>query len=428
MVSTLRRRLSELFNCTRPPQAVTSPTMTPAHPPQGFHLPNAAPAKTGFFRRTCRIPVRRAGQDRPFPTLHRRWQHRSIRLTADGLRFIVLTIGIGAGAVNTGNNLLYLLFAMMLSLIIVSGVLSERCFKGLDISRRLPSSMCAKEPAAAAFVLQKRKRRAAVFSLHVEDVVNGTVVNRDVRIPHLAPGSSSIIPYQIVMPRRGRYEFEAIKVSTRFPFGLFVKAARISCPSSVVVYPEMTPLPGTLIDELMVLGHENAILRRGQGTALHNLRVYQPGDDSRTIHWRTTARRSQLIVRETEAEDQRRVTLVLAVPSEADMDADRRAHFEHAVSLAASLAVHFTREAYEIRLLVAGQEIPYGMGDAHLTRMLVVLALCEPLPASPADRTCLMEPPAISDEVRLVVLPWVREGTVAAASSSRVLVASELRG
>ena len=367
--------------------------------------------------------------DAPLTSRRRPSRPRSIRLTADGLRFIVLAIGIGAAAVNTGNNLLYLLFAMMLSLIVVSGLLSERCFKGLDLSRRLPSSVCANQPAAAAFVLVNRKKRGAVFSLHVEDVVNGTVMNRDVRILHLASGATSIIPYRIVMPRRGRYEFEAIKASTRFPFGLFVKAARIPCPASVIVYPEIKPLPGTVTDELMVAGHENALLRRGQGTALHNLRLYQLGDDSRAIHWRTTARRSQLIVRETEAEDQRRVTLVLALPSEAEMDAERSVHFEHAVSLAASLAVHFTRDAYEIRLLVADEEIPYGMGDAHLARMLVALALCEPLPGVPVNRTRLMqEPPALGGEMRFVVVPWAGKNVGGGpASGCRVLVASELR-
>jgi len=367
---------------------------------------------------------------RPLQELFR-WcsRYRSIRLTADGLRFIVMAIGVGAGAVNTGNNLLYLLFAMMLSLIIVSGILSERCFKQLQISRRLPSSVCANEPVSAAFVLMNRKRRAAVFSLHVADVVNGTVVDRDVQVLHLSPGASTVIPYPIMMARRGRYEFEAIKVSTRFPFGLFVKAASIPCPSSLIVYPEITTLPGTITDELVVLGHENSLRQHGQGTALHNLRVYHPGDDSRAIHWRTTARRSQLIVRETEAEDQRRLTLVLAVPSEAELDVARSAHFEHAISLTASLAVHYTREGYEIRLLLAGQDTPYGMGEAHLARMLVALALCEPAPASSVDWNGQMrEWPAVSDELRLVILPWsAGDVEVETAPMSRVLVASELR-
>ncbi|TLY20952.1 MAG: hypothetical protein E6K66_09515, partial [Nitrospirae bacterium] len=54
-----------------------------------------------------------------------RW--RSIRLTSEGTRFLLFTFGIGLAAINTGNNLFYLLLAMMLSLIVISGLLSEHC-------------------------------------------------------------------------------------------------------------------------------------------------------------------------------------------------------------------------------------------------------------------------------------------------------------
>ena len=67
-------------------------------------------------------------------------RYRSLDLTPEGIRFLLLTLGVGAGAVNTGYNLLYLFFAMMLSLIIISGILSEQCFEGLtsaDDCRRI---------------------------------------------------------------------------------------------------------------------------------------------------------------------------------------------------------------------------------------------------------------------------------------------------
>src|SRR5918996_4224443 len=95
-----------------------------------------------------------------------RWasRHRSIRLTSEGVRFVLLTFGIGIASVNTGNNLLYLLFAMMLSLIVISGILSERCFKQVAVSRRLPPVLFANQPATAAFVIANRSSRLPVFS------------------------------------------------------------------------------------------------------------------------------------------------------------------------------------------------------------------------------------------------------------------------
>jgi uncharacterized protein (DUF58 family) len=106
------------------------------------------------------------------------------------------------------------------------------------------------------------------------------------------------------------------------------------------------------------------------------LRDYQAGDDSRAIHWKTSARQSRLIVRETEAEDQRRVTL--ALPLHAPDSAAPA--FERAVVLIASLAAYFKEQGFAIRLLLGDEELPYGMGETHLYRMYRLLALCRSVP------------------------------------------------
>ena len=182
----------------------------------------------------------------------------------------------------------------------------------------------------------------------------------------------------MLFTRRGRHRIEGIKLQTRFPFGLFIKGANLFLSSDVVVYPEIRPLPESLVHDLTVLGHDQAVSKRGPGTGLYNLREYQHGDDSRTIHWKTTARQSRLIVRETETEDLRQVTLALptAVPEDRSLE-----FFEQAVSLTASLAVFFQQQGFALRLLVGEREIPHGAGEPHLHRMLHELALCEPAPA-----------------------------------------------
>jgi len=311
-----------------------------------------------------------------------RWasRNRSIRLTSEGIRFVLLSVGIGVASINTGNNLLYLLFAMMLSLIVISGILSERCFKQVHVSRRLPPALFANQPASAAFVITNRSSRLPVFSLRIMDLVGAAAVDRGIYLLHLFPGARTIQSYPLLVKRRGLYLFEGIKLFTRFPFGLFVKAATCPLQDEVMVYPEITDLSSVLLDYLSMVGHDQALIQRGQGTTLHNLRLYQPGDDSRTIHWKTTARRSLLIVRETEAEDQRKVTIVLHTHVPHLPDTSRSdALFEKAVSLAASLAVLFTELMYEIRLMVGEQDLPYETGEAHLSRMLSLLAVCRPI-------------------------------------------------
>jgi uncharacterized protein (DUF58 family) len=87
------------------------------------------------------------------------------------------------------------------------------------------------------------------------------------------------------------------------------------------------------------------------------------------------------MVRETEAEDQLRVTIVLLtqlpdlpVQSRFSSPADQ---FERSVCLAASLAAYFCRSGYEVRLMTGRQAVPYGRGEAHLSRILRLLALCD---------------------------------------------------
>ena len=359
-----------------------------------------------------------------------RWasRNRAIRLTSEGLRFVLLTVGIGIASINTGNNLLYLLFAMMLSLIVISGVLSERCFKQVDVSRRLPPVLFANAPATAAFVIANRSSLLPVFSLSIMDVIDTTAVDRGVQLLQLPPGAKTVQSYPLLVKRRGTFVLEGVKLFTRFPFGLFVKVATFPVRSEIIVYPEIKDLPPVLLDDLSMAGHDRALPRRGHGTTLHNLRLYQPGDDSRTIHWKTTARKSLLIVRETEAEDQRQVTILLHTHvSDLSGRADFRDLFEKAVSLAASLAVLFTKRAYEVRLMVGEQELAYEFGDAHLSRMLSLLAVCRPsvdFPLHSREPLRLPEPRGNEITIHVLSCPDPRFAE-ASQGTSRVLVASE---
>ncbi len=358
-----------------------------------------------------------------------RWfyRYRSIRLTPEGTKLILFTLAVGLAAINTGNNLLYLLLAMLLSLIVVSGLLSEQCLKRLEVRRHLPEYLFVNQPTTVTLSIANRKLRIPSFSLRVMDVVQGAAVDRGLRLPHLPPRASVLLTYPLLVARRGYYRIQAIKLLTPFPFGLFIKAATLPLESEMVVCPELKPLPDALAHDLTMQGHDQALLRRGQGASLYNLRLYRPGDDSRAIHWMTTARQSKLIVRETEAEDQWRVTIALstAIPSNHEQD------FERAVTLAASLIAYFHERSYALRALVGSQEIPYGIGEAHFYSILRALALCEPIPivesATVPDAFRTLGDGSDRLESVLLVLPWPDPRLTAACQGvSRVVLASEL--
>ncbi len=298
---------------------------------------------------------------------------RSTRLTPEGIRFLLFTVATGIAAVNTGNNLFYLLLAMMLSIILLSGIMAEQCLRRLDFHRHMPDLLFVNEPAMATIVIKNDKRRLASYSLRLSDVGPGGDVDRDVEIVQLPPGDTRMLSYSIVGTKRGRLEWDGIRVATSFPFGLFTKKAYYPASGSAVVAPQISPLDESVIQDIAGAGYDRAAVhRRGHGNDLYNLRLYQTGDDSRSIHWVTTARTSKLIVRESAADDSQTATVYLFTRASAEQEA----RFEQAVAFTASLLAHLAERGYCFRLALDGVPGAFGMGPQHLCDNLRVLAVC----------------------------------------------------
>jgi uncharacterized protein (DUF58 family) len=305
--------------------------------------------------------------------LQRLFRHRTTSVTAEGVQFLLFTLAIGIAAINTGNNLFYLLLGMMLSLVLISGIAAEYCLRRLEFHRHLPDHLIANEPTNATLVVKNRKSRLPSFSLRMFDVSDGRELDRGLEIGQLLPGTSRLVSYPLVATRRGRLRLDGVCVGTEFPFGLFMKRTFYPVEETVIVCPEIKPVDESLLQGLFTAGLEQSVPRRGHGNDLYNLRLYQAGDDSRKIHWPTTARTSQLTVRETEAEDQRRA--VVHVPTVAPVSHD--ALFEQAVSLAASIIQHLAHRGYLLQLIVGSSRSSFGQGNLHVLELLRMLALCE---------------------------------------------------
>jgi len=354
-------------------------------------------------------------------------RRRSIRLTSEGTRFLLFTFGIGLAAINTGNNLFYLLLAMMLSLIVISGLLSEHCLRRLEFHRHVPDLIMANEPTTLTLSVTNRNRHLPSFSLRLLDVVEGQDVDRGLSIHLLPPQSSVLLSYPLLATKRGWIRFEGIRAQTLFPFGLFLKKGLYSTEAHLLVSPPIKPLTLRFVDELVSEGQGESLPRRGHGSQLYNLRLYQPGDDSRAIHWMTTARTSQLIVRETEAEDQRRITVVLSIVA----PEEREPLFERSVTFVASLLWQLTERAYPVRLIVGTEDSRLGSGSAHLLAMLRLLALCERQPPETGGIGHHGEPPPLTHEgergYTVAVVPWSNQAAPTnTVQADRVLHATQL--
>ena len=94
---------------------------------------------------------------------------RQLRFTPEGTRFVIVALAIGVAAINTGNNLLYLILAMLLSMITLSGILSESSLRMVEIKRGLPKVAFAGKPFVVKITAVNNKRRLPSISLTFQD-------------------------------------------------------------------------------------------------------------------------------------------------------------------------------------------------------------------------------------------------------------------
>ncbi len=311
------------------------------------------------------------------------WTTRTAKVTPTGVRFLLLALAVGLAAVNTGNNVLYLLFAMMLSLIVVAGLFSERVLARLGASRTLPPRIFADAPTVYRIALTNGKRFMPAFSLRIRDGAGGFRVEApEHHCPRLEPGRTIAIDSALTFRNRGIHHLTGIEVTTTFPFGLFEKTLRVPVEAEPLVYPAIGALGRTAGRAATEDGPAGA----QRGTAgLSHLRDYQIGDDPRFIHWKHSARRATLVVREPEREGAR--VLVLAFSNRLPPEPLPIHHewFEEAVRLTASLADGAIRDGWEVLLATGDGSSRRGRGPLHLERLFRTLATIGPTTAQHAD-------------------------------------------
>ncbi|MEN8159578.1 MAG: DUF58 domain-containing protein, partial [Myxococcota bacterium] len=230
---------------------------------------------------------------------------RTLRPTRAGWVFFALTLGVGFAALNTGNNLMYMVLSLLLSFLVLSGVLSESALRGIHVRRLLPSELVAEQEAIVGVEVSNRQGRVPAFAVVVEDVIRVDGVDRPAGRAfalRVAPLSSELRSYRFTPPARGPLRLLGFRVATRFPFGLFSKALWIEAGREALVFPPIDPVrarPGTPGPVHRGVSHGGYA---GQSPESAGLRNYAPGDPFRRVHWRASLRRGELLVRDQEQE------------------------------------------------------------------------------------------------------------------------------
>ncbi len=352
-------------------------------------------------------------------------------VTREGMIYLGVALAIGVAALNTGNNLLFIVVAAMLAGVLVSGVASAGVLRGLELQVSLPPHLFAGKSVMGRLTLTNTRLGAPSFSVSVApprrkrrgkrrqwqrgvwafpsgpekkpwlrfpDLVwkklpeppdPDQIFRGSVYFPYLPARAEVMAEVELSFPRRGRYVQEGFGVATRFPFSFLVKTRRMALRQEALVYPSVEPMDEFFEVLPMITGEFEAFVR-GRGYDLYRIREYMPEDSARHVDWKATAKSGALKVREFTREDERKLRIVFDNPPP---DVVSPQAYENAVALAASLGWHFAAEDTDLSFAAPGYR-----GAPDIYDFLAYLALVQA-----QDGPSLLESLEVTDDYNVIL-------------------------
>ncbi len=290
-------------------------------------------------------------------------RYNKVRPTFAGWWYLLMLLGVTVGALNTGNNLVYVVLAALLALLVVNNLLAEWNLRGLEVTRRLPGELYALRPATGHLRLTNPRRWGDALGVEVEERDGGRASACFAEVP--ARGTVEV-GATWRFPHRGVARFATLRIASTYPFGLTRRYRDLELPAEVLVYPtpEREPPP------VAAAGDGPGIATRGGADATGEflgLRAYQPGEPVRRIHWPLSARAGEplIVVRAGEAGSE----VVIELDARGGTDARERA-----IGRACGRVLWHSARGDAIGLHAGSVKIAAAAGTSHRRRLLTVLA------------------------------------------------------
>jgi len=340
----------------------------------------------------------------------------SFSITRAGGFYILGVILVSLVAVHSGNNLLMLILAALLSTIIVSGTIARSSLRSLSLTVQVPENVFEGERISIKISLRNMKRFFPSFSILVENVVisrpsaissfkgrlaflrrnpsaqpinlDRSLLRHPAYFPIIRPSETRSELIAQTFPSRGPYRLEGFWISTQFPFGFFRRGERIQSNGEILVYPSIREVSSYFHLLPFLPGHLDGF-HVGHGENLYTIRKHQAQESARIVDWKATAKTGELMAREFARNEESKFCLILDTLISSPLRSDYAGIFEKAVSLTASLAFHFSEEGAELEFLTPGEYISREEGTQQLYRILRALAVVECQLASPENSSDL---------------------------------------
>ncbi len=288
-------------------------------------------------------------------------------LTTRGRSFVAAGVAVLVAAAATAAEDLLRIAVLLISLPLVSALVVARTRYRLSSGRRLWSPRTAAGQESAVTLRLDNISRLPTGLLLVEDRVPYVLGSRPrFVLDRVEPRGRREVTYTVRSDVRGRYQLGPLSIRLTDPFGMCELTRAFSSRDTLVVTPPVQELPLVpLAGEWTGSGESRSRSLASAGEDDAGTREYRQGDDLRRVHWRSTARLGQLMVRREEQPWQARCTVLLDTRSTAHGGEGPGSSFEWAVSAAASVAVHLVRHGYFVRL-VTDTGAAFGGGDQTL--------------------------------------------------------------
>lgn len=262
-------------------------------------------------------PIRR------FRSMRRSATPVTTRLTREGWQFSFMIGFVILGAVVRNVNLLIILAGTMIGFLLIQWRVSARSIYGITARRKLPRNIQARKPFDVEVSVTNPKRFLGAWWIVVEDritkqsqlsLVGGAAQTIGMLFSTLPPRSTRIQRYQCLVPNRGAYQLLGMEITTRFPLGLMKGILPPSGQDLIIVQPAIGKLLPSWTD---LFETKRAGARHRQSRSISDegeffgLRSYRPGDSPRLIHWRSSARYGELMVKQFQRTETREFVIVL---------------------------------------------------------------------------------------------------------------------
>ena len=305
-------------------------------------------------------------------------------LTTRGRSFVAAGVASTMCALGLGERDLLRVGVFLLALPAVALAVVYRTRYRLSCTRRLNPPRVPAGQAASVVLRLENVSRLPTGVLLVEDTLPYVLGGRPrFVLDRVESQGVREVSYPVRSDLRGRYRIGPLSVRLADPFGLCELNRSFAAVDSLVVTPQITSLPPVrLRGEWAGAGESRARSVSSAGEDDVATREYRQGDDLRRVHWRSTARYGELMVRREEQPWQSRAAVLLDTREDAHRGDGPGSSFEWSVSAAASVGVHLSRSGYLIRLVtgdgdVTGDAPGLGSGTAE-SLLLDALAVVAP--------------------------------------------------